>query len=157
MIDYYLELLYFIKKRCSNADYAEDLVQETFAKVISIEKEKNINNKRAFLYKVAKNIIIDKARENKNIKEIYYEKDEFIVENSQPENIVIEQDRKKILMFELSKLPPMRKEAFVLHILEGYSRQEVAKIMGISLSAVEKHISRASIDLKKRLNNKDNF
>ncbi len=58
-------------------------------------------------------------------------------------------------MSELKKLPLKRKEAFYLHIFEGYSRAEVAKQMGISLTSVEKHISRASIELKEKIKRKE--
>lgn len=58
-------------------------------------------------------------------------------------------------MQEIKKLPPKRKEAFVLHILEDYSKEEVAKMMNISVQAVEKHISRATIELKAKLNKKE--
>ena len=60
-------------------------------------------------------------------------------------------------MQELKKLPPKRKEAFVLHILEDYSKEEVAKMMNISIQAVEKHISRATIDLREKLRKKEEY
>lgn len=44
-------------KKVSNKEYAQDIVQETYAKVITLENKDLINNKRAFLYKVAKNLI----------------------------------------------------------------------------------------------------
>jgi len=157
MIEYYKELLYYIQKKTLCRDYAQDIIQETYAKVITVQNKQKLNNPRAFLYKVAKNLMIDKARRNIKVQEISYEENEHTDNEQPPEEVILEQDMKLILMKELEKLPAMRKEAFVLHILEGYSRQEVAKIMGISLSAIEKHISRASIDLKKRLNNKDDI
>lgn len=155
MIEYYKELLYYIKNKIPNKDYAQDIVQETYTKIIAIQSKQEIINKRALLYKVAKNIIIDKARKNKNIQEITYEENEYSTKNQEPETIVLEENRKKILMNELQKLPPLRKEAFVLHILEGYSKQEVANIMSISVQSVEKHISRASIDLREKLKRKE--
>ena len=58
-------------------------------------------------------------------------------------------------MKELKKLPPKRKEAFVLHILEGYTKEEIANIMNISYLAVEKHTSRATIELREKLRKKE--
>jgi len=68
---------------------------------------------------------------------------------------LLEQDRQKTLMRALQTLPQKRKEAFVLHVLEGYSRDEVSQMMGISIDAVEKHLSRASIELKEKIKRKE--
>lgn len=155
MTEYYKELLYYIKKNISNKDLAHDIAQETFEKAISFENKEEIKNKRAFLYRLAKNIMVDEIRKNKDIKEIPYEENEISSKNEEPEELVIKQSRQMLLMNELRKLPPKRKEAFVLHIIEGFTRQEVSEKMGISVSAVEKHISRASIDLKEKIRIKE--
>lgn len=155
MLEYYKELLYYIKNKISNKDYAQDIVQETYIKIITIQNEQEVINQRALLYKIAKNLIIDKARKNKDIKEIPYEESEYISKTKEPDELAIEQNRERILMQEIKKLPPKRKEAFVLHILEDYSKEEVAKMMNISVQAVEKHISRATIELKAKLNKKE--
>ena len=157
MLEYYKELLYYIRNKISNKDYAQDIVQETYIKIISIQNEQEVINQRALLYKIAKNIIIDKARKNKDIKEIPYEENEYISKTKEPDELAIEQNQQKILMQELKKLPPKRKEAFVLHILEDYSKDEVAKMMNISVQAVEKHISRATIELKEKLRKKEEY
>ncbi|MFW0695415.1 RNA polymerase sigma factor [Aliarcobacter butzleri] len=67
MLKYYKELFLYIKDKIPNKDNAQDIVQETYEKVISIKNSKEIENERALLYKVAKNIIIDRLRKNKNI------------------------------------------------------------------------------------------
>lgn len=155
MIEFYDELLYFIKKKTRNPDIAEDILHDTYTRIISLQEKKTIENKRAFLYKIAKNIIIDEIRKKSKKREIPYEENKIAFQYAQPEEIAIEHNRTTILMKELKKLPAMRKEAFVLHVLEGYTRQEIADIMGISLHAVDKHISRASIELKRRLKEED--
>jgi len=155
MITYYKELLSYISKNVSNKDFAKDIAQETFEKAISFQNQALIENKRAFLYKLAKNIIIDEARKNKNIKVIPYEDNTYTSQSEETQNLVLEQEKQKILIQELKKLPLKRKEAFYLHIFEGYSRKEVAMKMGISIAAVEKHISRASIELKETIKRKE--
>lgn len=155
MTEYYKELLFYVKKNISNKDFAHDITQETFERAIVFENKNKIENKRAFLYRLAKNIIVDEIRKNKKIKEIPYEENELTSKSEEPEKLTIEQSRQMLLMNELKKLPAKRKEAFVLHILEGYSRKEVSEIMGISIGAVEKHISRASIELKEKIRIKE--
>lgn len=155
MIQYYKELLFFIKSRIPNKDYAQDIVQESYMKAIALQNSQEILNKRALLYKIAKNLMIDKARKNFNLQEVLYEEHEYIAKTVEPEEVLLEQDRQKTLMRALQTLPQKRKEAFVLHVLEGYSRDEVSQMMGISIDAVEKHLSRASIELKEKIKRKE--
>lgn len=155
MIQYYKELLFFIKSRIPNKDYAQDIVQESYMKAIALQNSQEILNKRALLYKIAKNLMIDKARKNFNLQEVLYEEHEYTAKTVEPEEVLLEQDRQKTLMRALQTLPQKRKEAFVLHVLEGYSRDEVSQMMGISIDAVEKHLSRASIELKEKIKRKE--
>ena len=55
------------------------------------------------------------------------------------------------LVAELETLPPRMRRAFQLHKLEGMSHAETARAMGISISAVEKHVSGALKALMGRL------
>jgi RNA polymerase sigma-70 factor, ECF subfamily len=155
MIQYYKELLFFIKSRIPNKDYAQDIVQESYMKAIALQNSQEILNKRALLYKIAKNLMIDKARKNFNLQEVLYEEHAYTAKTVEPEEVLLEQDRQKTLMRALQTLPQKRKEAFVLHVLEGYSRDEVSQMMGISIDAVEKHLSRASIELKEKIKRKE--
>ncbi len=54
-------------------------------------------------------------------------------------------------MAALDELPPQCRKAFRLHKLDGLSHAETAAAMGISRSAVEKHISAALKFLLARL------
>jgi len=155
MIEYYKELLFYVKKSINNKDYANDIVQDTFTKAISFQNEQPIENKRAFLYRLAKNIIIDESRKNKGFYEIPYEDNKLTTKAQEPEELVIEENRQQVLMKEIKKLPLKRKEAFVLHVIEGHTREEISKIMNISITAVAKHISRATLELKEKIKEKE--
>ncbi|MBL3520933.1 RNA polymerase sigma factor [Aliarcobacter lanthieri] len=157
MLEHYKELHLYIKNKISNKDYAQDILQETYAKAIAMQNTQKIENSRALLYKVAKNIIIDMARKNKDLSEVEFNENYIIPSALTPEDLVIEQDNQKILMNELKKLPPKMKEAFVLYALEDYTKEEVAETMNISVQAVEKHISRAKIELKEKLKRKEEY
>lgn len=57
------------------------------------------------------------------------------------------------MMKIVQSLPPKCQQAFILHVLEGYSRKEISSKMGISIAAVEKNILRASEKIKNKMNN----
>lgn len=151
MTQYYHELFCYVKHKIPNKDNAQEVVQESYVRAISAKDHENIKNPRAFLYRIAKNIIIDRMRKHAKFQEVPYEEEDHASSANAPEVVLCEQDRQMVLMQALRALPKMRKEVFVLHVLEGYTREEVAQMMGISLNAVEKHLSRASSDLREKI------
>ena len=67
MINYYKEIFLYVKKTVLDKNVAEDITQEAFVRVIKNTSNKKIENERAFLYRVAKNIIIDQFRKRTNL------------------------------------------------------------------------------------------
>lgn len=156
MLSYYKELYFYIQKIVRDKEYAKDITQETYARALESHPNTPILNKRAFLYRVAKNIIIDQARKNNKNHLMNFEEERFISEDKQAEEKILQINENQFLLEEIQKLPKKRKQAFVLHVVDGYSRKEISVLLNISVSAVEKHISRASLQIKKSLeNNKD--
>lgn len=51
----------------------------------------------------------------------------------------------------INDLPQRAKEAFILYTIDGYSRKEIADILGITSNAVEKLIKRATIKVEEEL------
>lgn len=65
-----------------------------------------------------------------------------------------ELERKQLLTLlvqAVQELPPECQEAFRLHKLEGLSHEEVARCMGISRNMVEKHMIRAMLYIRQRM------
>lgn len=151
MIGYYKEIFSFVKKKVSSKQIAEDITQETFTRVIQSSNANAIKNERAFLYRVAKNVIIDQIRKKKNINEVCFNEEEFVQDENKTEEKIILDNQTQQLMSKIDNLAKKRKQAFILHVLKGYSKKEVADLMDLSLSAVEKHITRATIQLKDEL------
>jgi len=155
MVSYYKEIFSFVKKSVFDKDIAQDVTQETFTRVIKKAEAQTIENERALLYRVAKNVMCDLYKENTKVSKVSFNDMEYVQEFNQTENKIIEEDQEKLLLKELDKLPKKRRQAFVLHIIKGYSRKEVASMMDLSLNAVEQHISRASNQIKQSLKEKE--
>lgn len=156
MLSYYKELFSYIQKLVNDKEYAKDITQETYMRTLEANSNSTIDNKRAFLYRVAKNIIIDQARKNKKNSFIDFEEEKHISKDEQAEELTIKLNENQVLLEEIKKLPQKRRQVFVLHIIEGYSRKEISQLLNITISAVEKHISRASLQIKENLEkNKD--
>lgn len=153
MLEYYKEILNYIQRMIGDKESARDVTQEAYIRVLEIDSKTKIDNKRAYLYKIARNIVFDESKKNKNKTNVLYEEENhFIPKEEQPEEIINKANEQKLLMEAINTLPARNKQAFVLHVIKGYSRKEIAKIMGISTNAVEKNITRASMKIKEIIN-----
>lgn len=63
------------------------------------------------------------------------------------DELLISRHRLERLRGGVAALPPRTREIFLLHRLEGRKYREIAEDLGISQSAVEKHIARAMAQL----------
>ena len=123
---------------------AEDIVQEVFTKYmcvfhLPISKE----HEKAWFIRVAINQCHDALRKRNYRK---YDSLEDAME------VGIEQDDTMYDLFEaLKALPEKYKDVVILHYLEGYSVEETAQILGVSISAIKMRLKRSREFLKKEL------
>lgn len=59
------------------------------------------------------------------------------------EAVLVERERLAILDRAISRLPAPLKEALLLTVIEGYSQQEAASILGVTVKAIETRVYRA--------------
>jgi RNA polymerase sigma-70 factor (ECF subfamily) len=148
MLTYYKELFLYIQKLVQDRDFTSEIVQETYSRTIQAEKKMPIKNKRAFLYRVAKNLIVDESRKASTKHNVEYKEEIIVDESLDLEAFIITQDQSQIIYQLINKLPKKRKQAFVLYAIEGFTRKEIAVKLGVSTNAVEKHITRSIIQIK---------
>lgn len=66
LLEYYKEISHYIFKLTGDKALAKDLTQETYIKVLEITKtNSDIEIQKAYLYKTAQNLVIDKIRKDK--------------------------------------------------------------------------------------------
>lgn len=114
---------------------AQDVVQDVFIKYMSSAPVFNNDaHERAWLLRVTVNRCHDVTRYLK-VRESVPIEDAIGI--AAPEKGEVPE-----LLELISRIPTKYKEALILHCLEGFSQQETAKILGISLSAVKMRILR---------------
>lgn len=142
---YRAELVNYCRALCGSAAQAEDLVQETFVKALSnldLLDELDSKQRRAWLYRVAKNLFYDACRRQTMEKKHRCEPEEACDGGfSQVETEML-----------LSRLPPDLSRLFIKRYFEGYNSTELAEEYGLSPSGVRAALSRARKLLKEELN-----
>jgi len=141
------ELRGFINKHIVDVHHSEDLLQETFIKAIRQgTKFCNLENPRAWLYRVTRNQLIDHQRRHKNYDEID--------ENISYEEIEIPaiETLSACLPKALEALNKHDREALIACDIDGMSQIAFAQKTGLGLSATKSRIRRARKKLKEKLN-----
>jgi len=155
------ELLRFLVARCGAADTAEDLLQDLWIKASS-RPDGPIANPRAYLFRMANNLVLDLRRAQHRAMRRNHA---WIVANDGGDSLIeewadpalpvdeelVRQQEAALLQTAIAALPAGAQRALRLHRLEGHSQGEVAQIMGISRSGVEKHLANAMKHLKTAL------
>lgn len=155
MIEYYKEINLYLQRLTGDKILAKDLTQETYTKFLELSKTVN-NIKKAYLYQIAKNLVIDKVRKDNLIIQTSYNEDEHSIGiEEQTEEILLEELRKKELKESIKNLSSQQKKAFIMFYYKGLTRKEIASILNISTNAVEKNISRAISKIKEDMKKDD--
>ena len=154
--DSYMEAIFrFCYFKTNDRELAMDLMQQSFLKTWSYLKEGyNIDNIKAFLYKIAGNMVIDWYRKQKdqsldNLREQGFDVADIGME--------IERYVEAKWSFDASgKLSVDDHQLIVLSYIEGMSPKEIAAITGKKVNTVSVAIHRAIERLKKILDEQKN-
>jgi len=141
----YADMLYRLSfSYMKNKEDAEDVVQEVFTKYFcGLHLPMNPEQEKAWLLRVTINQCHDVLRKKRY--RIHASLDEVT------ELVAIEETDTGHLYDALQKLPEKNRGVVILHYLEGYSVEEIAKILQLSVSAVKMRLKRGREFLKEEL------
>lgn len=135
----------FVAKRADAAEI-DDLVQEVALRMHLREGDVPVANLEGYVFQVARSVLTDHARRGQTrarANHVPLEEFHHPVEVRSPERVLVSRERLRQLVTAVGTLPERTRQAFVLHRFEEMSYAAIARHMGISVSAVEKHIMKA--------------
>jgi RNA polymerase sigma-70 factor (ECF subfamily) len=147
--------IYFIVR---NREMAEDIFQETFVKAITTIKQGRYteNGKfRAWINRIAHNLIIDNYRQEKNEQTISNDECEIdLFNNSKLSDGTIEDEIvKKQVLSDVKKLinylPDNQKEVVILRYYQDLSFKEIADITGVSINTALGRMRYAVLNMRR--------
>ncbi len=136
--------------RVRDRELAKDIVQEAYSKTwVYMSEGKEIEYLRAFLYRVANNLIIDWARKKKSSSlETLMEDDGFEPADENVKDFAdVPAAREAIKM--LGELDEMYRTAITMRYLDEMSPREIAEALGVSENVVSVRIHRGIEKLSK--------
>lgn len=128
--------------KVSSREEAKDIAQETFVRVwerLSSRKDA-VENMRAFLFTVARNLIKD-----------YYKRKKPVLERDLPEgamehvSVPAESETRSdaaLALRAIGELPPAYREVLHLHLVEGYGVGEIAEMLSERPNTISVRIKR---------------
>lgn len=143
-------------------DVAEDVVQDAYLRMLTSAGDgENLRCAKAFLFTVASNLAIDSLRREQRIQRLVptahvpeggFESLAEDITHAPPgvEEAVDAKLRLESVLEALAELPAKCQTAFVLHKFQELSYAEVAERLGVTVSMVEKYLSRGLQHLRLR-------
>jgi len=133
-------LLRYALKLTKNKSWSEDLVQESLIKLWTNKEKMTSDHAKAFLYKVLYNKMIDDQRKNSRMHQIADLPEISVQPTSLETTDLIEK------AFE--KLSVSQKQIIMLRDWDGFSYEEIADILELTLSTVKVQLFRARKKMK---------
>ncbi len=154
---YYKRMCAYALTFVSQADIAEDIVEDVFIKLW--EKRATLNftgSVSSYLFRSVKNSCINYLTREKNRKQTVSENEinllnlkiNYPVSDNYPLLDLIGKELEEKIKEEIDKLPAQCKEVFNLSRFEELSHQEIADKLGISKNTVKVHMYRALSKLR---------
>lgn len=162
MQNYYPRVLNFVYRFAGNKEIAEDLAQEVFLRVFKYGPRYKPKSKfQTWLYTIAKNLSLNELRKNKDVIASLDEPATFGNEDLQkqidnPERSgvdeeLIRKEKAMVIRQAINGLPENQRLAVILRRYDNFSYVEIAETLGVSDKAVKSLLSRAKVNLRRRL------
>lgn len=144
----------YFRRHWSHESEIEDLVQETLLRLLRSPVQ--ADNTEAYAVRIANNLLRDRARRDHSHRadqHSTYDETLAYLPSEEPDCNRVYEGRKHLdqLLAALHELPQRTSQVFLLQRYEGSTYTAIAKQLGISVSAVEKHMMRALLHLQTRL------
>lgn len=138
------QLFHFFRRRVG-CEEASDLTQEAFTRMLRTGAFERVENPRAYLFRAARNLVIERARQGKRKGTGLFSFDDQRDAPAGPEQTLdIEaSDLRRGLRRALLAMPRRTRRIFLMHRLRRQTYREIAAEIGIREQGVEYHMMRA--------------
>ena len=130
--------------RVSDREKAKDATQLTFVRLWdSMSGGKEIENMRAFVYRIANNLIIDEYRKRKDVSLDRMRDDEGFDIGFDPRHVIEAKDEYARAQALLECLPEKYRQALVMRHIDGLSVRDIARLTHETENVISVRIHRA--------------
>jgi RNA polymerase sigma factor (sigma-70 family) len=151
-------LIRFLRARVGSRNEALEVAQEAYVRLLSLDEPGAVSYLRAFLFKTAANIAIDRRRRYQSYDhkvtggQLFTE----FAENRTPERLLAGEQTLRRLEGLIESMPPKCQASFVMSQIHGLDAATIASKLGITDSMVRKYVVRALLQCREHLDRERN-
>lgn len=158
------QLFNYIFQMVRDRDVADDIFQETFIKVITTIKQGRYNDMgkfTAWITRIARNLVIDYFRSEKNETTVSSDNDEYDILNRKDlseetiEDILIDMQIENDIRNLVSQLPEPQQEVLNMRYYKDLSFKEIAEILDVSINTALGRMRYAILNLRRMIKERD--
>lgn len=146
-------LVSYFKRKCGNHAEAEDLAQDVLLRMLGRNDWESVEHAKSYVFRAAANRWVDRQRRS-IVAGTRVEWDDEITrelnEEVTPECVFTSGQELDFVVSAFKELNVRTRDVFMLVRLEHMKHATVAELLGISVSAVEKHLVKALTHLMRR-------
>lgn len=132
-----------LRRLTSGSGELEDLVSEVLTRAFANPGWRTVEHGRAYLFTVARNLVIDQARREKVVSFVKVAELDLLQIDYDLEAQLCARDELRRLQIVVDTLPAQSRRVFLLRRVHEKSMIEIAEEMGLAISTVEKHLGKA--------------
>ena len=150
--DHNRSLIRFLMNRLRSREEAADVAQEAYARMLQLDAPGTICNLRAFLFKTAANIAIDRLRFRKaEVRRVEGSLLGGPATSPPTEQHIADEEELRLTIAYIEELPSQYREVLLMSRFEPLSTKKIAATMGISERTVQHYIVESLIYIRARL------
>ena len=142
-------LVRWLAQKFGDIETARDIAQSAYLRVWKYAQTQQIDNLQALIFKTAANLAANEFRARRRMRLLIFDNspsqnefqiDEVASQPPTPESSAIAKEEIATFIVALDALPKQARQAFLLSRFEDKTYREIAAILGVSESSVEKYI-----------------
>jgi RNA polymerase sigma-70 factor (ECF subfamily) len=129
----------------------DDIIAETMARAFACDAWQEVRSGLAFITQIARNLLIDLNRRESVISFDFMADLEELQRSVSSEAMLDARDQLRFVERAIAELPVPARHVFVLRRVHQLSVGEVAEKLGLSVSSIEKHLTRAQLAISRAM------
>jgi len=138
-------LIRFLSRKWLNTNDVQDIRHDIYVRVLEAAERARPNAPKSFLFTVARNLIVDRARRDRIVAiDLLEDIDALnvLIEEATPERRASGREQVQRLAMLFDCLPTRCREVVWMRRIEDVPQKEIARRLGIAEGTVEKHLVR---------------
>ena len=149
------EIFRYSRFKLKSTEEAEDITSEVFSRLVAVDDLESIQNIRAWLYTVARNLIINKYKSSSYRNSTSAETEVYDMEQDKGidiENNILQEHLIEIIKTKVDLMEDKTSEVIILRVWEQCKFDEIAIIIGEKVNTVKQRFYRGIEKIKYELN-----